>query len=269
MQLQNNGLNGLGKVFSETKVGSFLSGLFSGIDSSPLGMIGMVHTICRIGKMMISGMDMAVGDNFRIGDGILTQTETTNLDNWDANHFTPFVKNLLSEANTAFSTSSNTANQLIKINAVLNKMCAVRNHFSVTIDNSLTITGKRIKNEYIDLAFQPIEEYITGKLTTNTGLIKSSVIANMASFSFGSLITQSTVTSFYCDTYQQKKSTWGTPVTESGGLELELDPIDFPSNSGVVSPGIESKDNTGLIIGGIALLTIGIAVLSGKKSKKK
>lgn len=194
----------------------------------------------------------------------LTDTDVAQVNQWDKNIFTPFFIALIKETEVAFNEKTLQL-QIAKINVVLNKICAVKQHYSKN-PNKYTFASNVVVNSYIISSLTPIVQYIELQLDGISIVSKSNTTTPLVSLNIGNVVTNPTFTTVYCTLYKAADTTNNTPI-----IAEEIEVTTDEQGNVIIEPTgvpVTQKDNTNTIAIVVVGLAIVIALFTRKKEKK-
>lgn len=177
-------------------------------------------------------------------DGEVTPYEALILDDWLQYQFGPFVEKLIKDIAFAMGLPSNSA-KIVALNAVLNKINAVNDHYAVNDNAELSQNAIEQKQYLIFTSFQPIVEAV--KLSVESLNISVSIVPvsfALTSYDYTPLFTSSIVTTVKGENFKINGGV--VKVLPNPGTFESVDfvkwnttkkpPIDLTKNTGVVPP---------------------------------
>jgi hypothetical protein len=176
-------------------------------------------------------------------DGEVTPYEALILDEWLQYQFAPFVEKLVKDIALAMGLPSNTA-KIVALNAVLNKINAVNDHYAVNDNAELSQNAIEQKQYLIFTSFQPIVEAV--KLSVESLNIDVSIVPvsfSLTSYDYTPLFTSSIVTTVKGDNFKINSGTIKFLPSPGGTFES----IDFTKWNTKKPPVIDLTKNTGVV----------------------
>lgn len=226
--------------------------------------IPTINAILQIAEDIL-GVDLVDGKISSIDIDGLTDTDQAKVSNWDLSVFTPFFEQLLLETKDIFDISD-LKTQIASANIILNKICAVKSHYS---KNTLgfSYNAQIVVVGYIEDTLMPVEKYINAQFDKDIRFIKQQTFTPIESLNLGSVIAGNQMKSVSCNLYVNKSTDSNPVVAEEIVVTTSNTGQPLVETTGVeVSTASTSKSN--YILPAIVLGFIALAVLLGKKSKK-